>query len=180
MHGRRCLQEPAPVEPKPLKAADRPAPAAGKAGGVYIPPFKLAAMMREAKVRKRRDYCDARPLNMGGGPLSLYTKHFNKVFICQVQRPRSISPGAHRDLLEGVQLLPTEVAPSNACMALQDTESAEYQRLTWDALRKSINGLVNKVNVSNIKFILPEFFSEVRFVCALSTLRRGLHFSIRA
>ena len=38
------------MEPKPLKAADRPAPAAGKAGGVYIPPFKLAAMMREAKV----------------------------------------------------------------------------------------------------------------------------------
>ena len=40
------------MEPKPLKAADRPAPAAGKAGGVYIPPFKLAAMMREAKVRR--------------------------------------------------------------------------------------------------------------------------------
>ena len=38
------------VEPKPLKAADRPAPAPGKAGGVYIPPFKLAAMMREAQV----------------------------------------------------------------------------------------------------------------------------------
>ena len=42
------------MEPKPLKAADRPAPAAGKAGGVYIPPFKLAAMMREAKVRGLR------------------------------------------------------------------------------------------------------------------------------
>ena len=38
------------MEPKPLKAADRPAPAPGKAGGVYIPPFKLAAMMREAQV----------------------------------------------------------------------------------------------------------------------------------
>ena len=44
----------------------------------------------------------------------------------------------------------------------QDKESPEYQRLTWDALRKSINGLVNKVNISNIKHILPEFFQEVR------------------
>ena len=43
---------------------------------------------------------------------------------------------------------------------VEDRESVEYQRLTWDALRKSINGLVNKVNASNIKFILPEVFSE--------------------
>lgn len=33
--------------------------------------------------------------------------------------------------------------------------------MTWDALRKSINGLVNKVNASNIKHILPEVFAEV-------------------
>jgi pre-mRNA-splicing factor CWC22 len=25
-----------------------------------------------------------------------------------------------------------------------DKEGAQYQRMTWDALRKSINGLVNK------------------------------------
>lgn len=43
---------------------------------------------------------------------------------------------------------------------VEDRESAEFQRLTWDALRKSINGLVNKVNASNIKYILPEMFSE--------------------
>ena len=34
-----------------------------------------------------------------------------------------------------------------------DKSSVEYQRLTWDALRKSINGLVHKVNASNIKNI---------------------------
>ncbi|KAK7271532.1 hypothetical protein RJT34_27507 [Clitoria ternatea] len=62
----------------------------GKSGGVYIPPFKLARMMKE----------------------------------------------------------------------VQDKSSAEYQRLTWDALRKSINGLVNKVNATNIKNIIPELFSE--------------------
>jgi pre-mRNA-splicing factor CWC22 len=29
--------------------------------------------------------------------------------------------------------------------AAKDKTSAEYQRLSWDALRKSINGMINKV-----------------------------------
>lgn len=62
----------------------------GRSGGVYIPPFKLAQMMKD----------------------------------------------------------------------VQDKSSVEYQRMTWDALRKSINGLVNKVNASNIKNIIPELFAE--------------------
>ena len=51
----------------------------GRSGGVYIPPFKLARMMKD----------------------------------------------------------------------IEDKSSVEYQRMTWDALRKSINGLVNKVNATN-------------------------------
>ena len=35
--------------------------------------------------------------------------------------------------------------------ALTDKSSKEYQRMAWEALKKSINGLVNKVNVANIK-----------------------------
>ncbi|CAH9098870.1 unnamed protein product [Cuscuta epithymum] len=62
----------------------------GRSGGVYIPPFKLARMMKET----------------------------------------------------------------------EDKSSVEYQRMTWDALRKSINGLVNKVNATNIKNIIPELFAE--------------------
>ncbi|KAM0792432.1 pre-mRNA-splicing factor cwc22 [Microbotryomycetes sp. NB124-2] len=42
----------------------------------------------------------------------------------------------------------------------QDPAGQEYQRLTWEALRKSLNGLINKVNVSNIKLIVPELFGE--------------------
>ncbi|OCH90656.1 MIF4G-domain-containing protein [Obba rivulosa] len=42
----------------------------------------------------------------------------------------------------------------------KDKSSAEYQRLSWDALRKSITGIVNRVNVTNIKHIIPELFSE--------------------
>ncbi|KAJ8541033.1 hypothetical protein K7X08_001849 [Anisodus acutangulus] len=62
----------------------------GRSGGVYIPPFKLARMMKD----------------------------------------------------------------------VQDKSSVEYQRMTWDALRKSINGLVNKVNAVNLKNIIPELFAE--------------------
>jgi pre-mRNA-splicing factor CWC22 len=43
---------------------------------------------------------------------------------------------------------------------MEDKSSPEYQRLTWDALKKSINGLVNKVNATNIKNIVPELFAE--------------------
>ena len=44
--------------------------------------------------------------------------------------------------------------------ASADKTSAEYQRLSWDALRKSITGIVNRVNITNIKQIVPELFSE--------------------
>ncbi|XP_016475883.1 uncharacterized protein LOC107797498 [Nicotiana tabacum] len=41
----------------------------------------------------------------------------------------------------------------------EDT-SVEYERMSWDALRKSINGLMNKVNAVNVKNVIPELFSE--------------------
>lgn len=43
---------------------------------------------------------------------------------------------------------------------ITDKSSKEYQRMAWEALKKSINGLINKVNVSNIKYIVPELFNE--------------------
>lgn len=41
-----------------------------------------------------------------------------------------------------------------------DKSSPEYQRQTWEALRKSLNGIINKVNVTNIGNIIPELFQE--------------------
>ena len=43
---------------------------------------------------------------------------------------------------------------------ITDKKSKEYQRMAWEALKKSINGLINKINVSNIKHIVPELFGE--------------------
>ena len=39
--------------------------------------------------------------------------------------------------------------------AAEDKESAQYQRLTWDALRKSINGLVNKARRAQLRAAAP-------------------------
>ncbi|KAF5910670.1 hypothetical protein HPG69_004759 [Diceros bicornis minor] len=35
-----------------------------------------------------------------------------------------------------------------------------YQRMSWEALKKSINGLINKVNISNIGIIIQELLQE--------------------
>ncbi|KAI7753220.1 hypothetical protein M8C21_022333 [Ambrosia artemisiifolia] len=58
----------------------------------------------------------------------------------------------------GVYIPPFKLA--RMMSGVQDKSSMEYQRMTWDALRKSINGLVNKVNATNIKNIIPELFAE--------------------
>lgn len=44
--------------------------------------------------------------------------------------------------------------------AKNDTKSEEYQKIMWDLLSKSINGIINKVNVSNIQNIIYELFNE--------------------
>ncbi|KAG5566250.1 hypothetical protein RHGRI_002003 [Rhododendron griersonianum] len=65
---------------------------------------------------------------------------------------------------QGAATLRVYLPPFRVSRILKDVEadkySVEYQRLSWDALRKSINGLVNKVNATNIKNIIPELFAE--------------------
>lgn len=60
----------------------------------------------------------------------------------------------------GVYIPPFKLARMMA--EVSDRASPEYQRLTWEALKKSLNGIINKVNVTNIKAILAEVFREVR------------------
>lgn len=42
----------------------------------------------------------------------------------------------------------------------QEKTSLEHQKYMWELLRKSINGIVNKVNTSNIQNIILELFNE--------------------
>ena len=58
----------------------------------------------------------------------------------------------------GVYIPPARLRALQA--SITDKDSEQYQRMAWEALKKSINGLVNKVNVANIKNIVPELFSE--------------------
>jgi pre-mRNA-splicing factor CWC22 len=43
---------------------------------------------------------------------------------------------------------------------ITDKKTPEFQRMAWEALKKSIQGLINKTNTANIKMIVPELFSE--------------------
>jgi pre-mRNA-splicing factor CWC22 len=58
----------------------------------------------------------------------------------------------------GVYIPPARLRALQA--QITDKTSKEYQRMAWDALKKSINGLINKVNTANIKHIVPELFQE--------------------
>jgi pre-mRNA-splicing factor CWC22 len=60
----------------------------------------------------------------------------------------------------GVYIPPFKLAQLRKSQKDQSQFSEEGQRLSWEALRKSINGLINKVNISNIKNIIPELFQE--------------------
>ena len=42
--------------------------------------------------------------------------------------------------------------------SITDKNGEAYQRLAWEALKKSINGLINKVNISNIAIMVKELF----------------------
>lgn len=59
----------------------------------------------------------------------------------------------------GVYMPPARLRALQAA-ASNDKASPEYQRLSWDALRKSITGIVNRVNIANIKDVVPELFAE--------------------
>ena len=65
----------------------------------------------------------------------------------------------------GVYMPPFKLAQLMAAEAAKDRTGAQFQRLTWDALRKSINALVNKVTKANIKLIVAELFNEVWCHC---------------
>jgi pre-mRNA-splicing factor CWC22 len=58
----------------------------------------------------------------------------------------------------GVYIPPAKLAAMRR--EIKDKASEEYQKLTWEALKKSLNGLINKVNVSNIRNIIAEIFEE--------------------
>lgn len=43
---------------------------------------------------------------------------------------------------------------------ITDKSSEAYQRIAWEALKKSIHGFINKVNVSNISEVVKQLLME--------------------
>ena len=60
----------------------------------------------------------------------------------------------------GVYIPPWKMEKMMNDLKNQDPNSKEHQKFMWEQLRKSINGLINKVNVSNIQNIILELFNE--------------------
>lgn len=89
-------------------------------------------------------------------------QHEAKKAADEKEKPK-LDPKAEYEKLMNLRSGGTYIPPARlrALQALiTDKSSKEYQRMAWEALKKSINGLVNKVNTSNIKHIVPELFGE--------------------
>lgn len=73
-------------------------------------------------------------------------------------KPSSMDPGQDiRTKTGGAYIPPAKLRLMQ--QNISDKNSEAYQRLAWESLKKSINGLINKVNVSNIAFIVKELFA---------------------
>lgn len=60
----------------------------------------------------------------------------------------------------GVYIPPWKMEKILNEMKAKDKNSKEHQKFMWEQLRKSINGFINKINVSNIQNIILELFNE--------------------
>lgn len=61
----------------------------------------------------------------------------------------------------GVYIPPHKLAQLQQEMLQQgEKNSVQHQKLMWELLRKSINGIINKVNISNIQNIIVELLNE--------------------
>ena len=50
----------------------------------------------------------------------------------------------------GVYVPPHKLREMETEIKMSNKNTIEYQRLMWELLRKSINGIINKVNITNI------------------------------
>jgi pre-mRNA-splicing factor CWC22 len=60
----------------------------------------------------------------------------------------------------GVYVPPFKMRAMLEQLRAANTDTEEHQKYMWEMLRKSINGIVNKVNTSNISHIVMELFNE--------------------
>lgn len=64
----------------------------------------------------------------------------------------------------GAYIPPARLRALMAEAEVADPGSKEFQKMSWDALKKSVTGLVNKVAADNIKHIVPELFGGANLI----------------
>lgn len=60
----------------------------------------------------------------------------------------------------GVYIPPHKLKALQEELMKSQKNTEQYQRLMWEMLRKSINGVINKVNVVNLQHIIIELLNE--------------------
>ncbi|KAF1948335.1 MIF4G-domain-containing protein [Byssothecium circinans] len=81
-----------------------------------------------------------------------------KIFQSAFSATRKLPVDDSKTRAGGAYIPPARLRAMQA--AITDRKTPEFQRMAWEALKKSIQGMINKCNVANIKQIVPELFSE--------------------
>lgn len=80
----------------------------------------------------------------------------------EVKKEQPVRRAKETDMLNtrtgGAYIPPAKLKMMQA--QITDKTSAAYQRLAWEALKKSIHGHINKINVGNIGIIIKELLKE--------------------
>lgn len=81
-----------------------------------------------------------------------------KLFQNAFSAPKKLAIDDSKTRAGGAYIPPARLRQMQA--QITDKTSPEFQRMAWEALKKSIQGLINKCNVANIKALVPELFQE--------------------
>ncbi|KAF2476323.1 MIF4G-domain-containing protein [Lindgomyces ingoldianus] len=106
----------------------------------------------------RRDRENGRRPDAGNDPRVENDDPRFRMFQNAFSAPKKLPIDDSKTRAGGAYIPPARLRAMQA--AITDKNSPEYQRMAWEALKKSIQGMINKCNVANIKMIVPELFAE--------------------
>lgn len=130
----------------------------------------------EARLKRRRSPSESSSSSSGSGPARKSNESSkNGVLVPlkdgEIQRTEAKGEELRQQLAKlsstragGAYVPPARLRALMAEAAAADPGSVEFQRMSWDALKKSITGLVNKVAAENIKYIVPELFGGANLI----------------
>ncbi|KAF2728535.1 MIF4G-domain-containing protein [Polyplosphaeria fusca] len=116
---------------------------------------------RDGDRHRRRDHLPQREKENGARPTDNALPEGDarlKLFQNAFSATRKLAIDDSKTRAGGAYIPPAKLRAMQA--GITDKSTPEFQRMAWEATKKSIQGLINKCNVGNIKMIVPEIFSE--------------------